>query len=93
MADEAYTDLPEEDEQAFMQLEKKFRAEMNEELNEAEQRQVNNDTAYLSYINRTVAAAKTLHLGILQDFEIPSHRVNLWDAYQEFNTIVEHYMV
>ncbi len=93
MADEAYTDLPEEDEQAFMQLEKKFRAEMNEELNEAEQRQVNNDTAYLSYINRTVAAAKTPHLGILQDFEIPSHRVNLWDAYQEFNTIVEHYMV
>ena len=66
---------------------------MNEELNEAEQRQVNNDTAHLSYINRTVAAAKTLHLGILQDFEIPSHRVNLWDAYQEFNTIVEHYMV
>jgi hypothetical protein len=58
-----------------------------------EERQINNDTAYLSYINRTVAAAKTLHLGILQDFEIPSHRTNLWDAYQEFNTIVEHYMV
>ena len=91
--DGEYIELPEEDEQAFLQLEKKFRAEMNEELKEYEERQVNNDTAYLSYINRTVAAAKTLHLGILQDFEIPSHRANLWDAYQEFNTIVEHYMV
>jgi len=75
--DEAYTDLPEGDEQAFIQLEKKFRVEMNEELKEFEQRQINNDTAYLSYINRTVAAAKTLGVVILQDFEIPSHNANL----------------
>ena len=70
--DQAYTDLPEEDEQAFIHLEKKFFVEMNEELTEFEQRQLNNETAYLSYINRTVAAAKTLGIGILQDFEIPS---------------------
>ena len=79
--DEKYIDLPEEDEQAFLQLERKFRIEMNEELKEFEERQMNNDTAYLSYINRTAAAAKTLHLGILQDFEIPSHRHNLWKAH------------
>ena len=30
--DGEYIELPEEDEQAFLQLEKKFRAEMNEEL-------------------------------------------------------------
>jgi hypothetical protein len=44
--DEEYIDLPEEDEQAFVQLERKFRIEMNEELKEAEERQINNNTAY-----------------------------------------------
>ncbi|MGH7096504.1 MAG: hypothetical protein ACREE4_02450 [Stellaceae bacterium] len=89
-ADEEYTDLPEEEERAFLQLEKKFRAEMVEEINQTEGR---NDRAYLSYINRTVAAAKTLGLAILHDFEVPSHRADLWDVYQEFNTIIEHYIV
>ena len=60
MVDEGeYIELPEEDEQAFLQLEKKFRAEMNEELKEYEERQVNNDTAYLSYINRTGSGENT----------------------------------
>jgi len=94
MADnEEYTDLPEEDEQAFIKLERKFRAELHQESRLANESEQNDYSPYLSYINRTVAAAKTLHLGILHDFEIPSHRANLWDAYQEFNTIVEHYMV
>jgi hypothetical protein len=49
---------------------------------------------YLSYINRTVAAAKTLGIEIFQNWEVPSHERNsLWGEYQEFNTGVEHYLV
>jgi hypothetical protein len=91
--DEEYIELPEEDEQAFLQLEKKFRNEMNEELRIFEEREQNGYTAYLSYINRTVAAAKTIHIELLQDLEIPSRRVDILDAYQEFNTFVEHHIV
>jgi hypothetical protein len=78
--DQEYIELPEEDEQVFLQLEKKFRSELNEELRLFEEREQNGYPAYLSYINRTVAAAKTLHIAILRDFEIPSHRVDIMDA-------------
>jgi hypothetical protein len=88
-----YPDLAEDPDLAFRQLEKKFRREMNEALNQLDERESGN-IYYLSYINRTVAAAKTLGIEVFKDWEIPSHERNsLWGEYQEFNTAVEHYLV
>jgi hypothetical protein len=91
--DDEYPDLAEDPDLAFRQLEKKFRGEMNEALNDLDREQ-SGDICYLSYINRTIAAAKTLAIETFKDWEIPSHERNsLWGEYQEFNTAIEHYLV
>jgi hypothetical protein len=93
ISDDEYPDLAEDPDLAFRQLEKKFRSEMNEALNNLDREQ-SGDICYLSYINRTVAAAKTLGIETFKDWEILSHqRDSLWGEYQEFNTVVEHYLV
>jgi hypothetical protein len=93
MSDEEYIDLPEDPELAFIELEKKF----NEDLDGHIEKAYNNDvssTYLLSYINRTVAAAKTLGVESLQDWEVPSPRIeNIWEEYHEFRSAVEHYLV
>lgn len=91
--DDEYPDLAEDPDLAFRQLEKKFRGEMTEALSKLDERESGN-MYHLSYINRTVAAAKTLGIEIFKEWEIPSHERNdLWGEYQEFNTAVEHYLV
>lgn len=90
--DDEYPDLAEDQDRAFRQLEKKFRGEMTEALNSLGERE-GADMYYLSYINRTVAAAKTLGIETFKDWEIPSHQKSLWHEYQEFNTAIEHYLV
>jgi hypothetical protein len=66
---------------------------MTEALNNREEHE-SGDMYYLSYINRTIAAAKTLGIEIFKDWEIPSYQRNsLWAEYQEFNTALEHYLV
>jgi hypothetical protein len=88
-----YPDLAEDPDLAFRQLERKFRREMTEALKNLDENESGN-LHYLSYINRTVAAAKTLGIEAFKEWEIPSHqRGSLWDEYQEFNTAVEHYVV
>ena len=89
--DGEYPNLAEDPDVAFRQLEKQFRAEMDEHLERSDGH--NSDTFTLSYINRTVAAAKTLEIEPLKNWEVPSHRGNVWDEYQEFRTVVEHYLV
>jgi hypothetical protein len=90
--DDEYLDLAEDPDVAFRQLEKKFRAEMDGHL---ERSQAHNfETFALSYINRTVAAAKTLEIEPLKDWEVPPpQRQNLWEEYEEFRMAVEHYLV
>jgi hypothetical protein len=89
--DDEYLDLAEDPDVAFRKLEKKFREELEEHLENSQGH--HSDTLTLSYINRTIAAAKTLEIEPLKDWEVPSHRNNVWDEYQEFSTVVEHYLV
>jgi hypothetical protein len=89
--DDEYPDLAEDPDRAFRQIEKKFREEMDEHLERSEG--LHSDTFTLSYMNRTIAAAKTLGIEPLKNWEVPSHRGNVWDEYQEFRIAVEHYLV
>ena len=90
--DDVYVDLAEDPDVAFRQLEKKFRAEMDEHLERSQGG--HNSTFTLSYINRTVAAAKTLEIEPLKDWPIPSPRDDdIWNEYEEFRAAVEHYLV
>jgi hypothetical protein len=89
--DDEYPDLAEDPDVAFRQIEKKFRAELDEHLERSDGH--NSDIFMLSYINRTVAAAKTLEIEPIKDCEVPSPRNNVWEEYQEFRTVIEHYLV
>jgi hypothetical protein len=61
-----YPDLAEDPDLAFRELEKKFRREMTEALNNLDERDSGN-LCYLSYINRTVAAAKIFGIEIFKE--------------------------
>jgi len=90
--DDVYTNLPAEPKLAFVQLEAKYRSELEETRREADER-ANLNACYLTYINQTLAAARALCLEIFLDWKVPRHEHNLWDAYRDFSADVEHYLV
>jgi hypothetical protein len=76
-----------------IQLEKIFQDELDGHIERAYNNDVS-ETYLLSYINRTVAAAKTLGIESLQNWEVPSTRHhNIPDEYHEFRGAIEHYLV
>src|SRR5258707_13512 len=70
MVDE-YDNLPDDDEIAFVQLERGFREELIKTITQTSN-QHPTSLAYLEYINRTIAAARGLTLPILQDQQTPN---------------------
>lgn len=90
IADDDYFDLPEDAELAFIQLEKKFRAQLDERLDKAD-----NDSPvfqyYQEYINSTLAAAKGLHIDYLSKFETPVSDSQIYDEYRAFSLAVQEF--
>ena len=94
MSDEEYIDLPEDPELAFIQLEKKFQEELDRRSHGYEENNEVSDSQFLSYINKTVAAAKTLGIQSSEDWEVPHHRThNIPAEYNDFCTAIQHYLV
>jgi hypothetical protein len=92
LIEDEYTRLPAEPELAFIQLEKKYRADLHEYL-QTSGKNSSDDAHYLAYINQTLAAVRALNLGILESWQVPKHNSNLWEAYRDFSAEVEHYLV
>src|SRR2546429_72841 len=90
-AKDEYADIPDDDEQAFAHLEKAYRKNLNDALEASDSGNISG-IAYREYINKTVAAAKALNLPILHDFPIPFEN-GAWEAYQNFSSHVDHYLV
>lgn len=91
-ANDPFSNLPDDPEIAFIELEKQFRAELNEKLENSESGSAG-DSYYLEYINRTLASARALKLDILREWEVPSHENNLWSEFRRFSTDVDHYLI
>ena len=90
--EDEYTNLPADPELAFIQLEKKYRAELDDAVRRSDERS-DEGMHYLAYINQTLAAARALQLDVFMGWEVPKPRHALWEAYREFSADVEHYLV
>jgi hypothetical protein len=86
-----YTDLPDDDEQAFVHLEKAFRHTLNEDLQHSDNNNGYN-AACRDYVNRTVAAAKALNIAEFRSVEIPTNG-DAGRVCTELRTVVDHYLV
>jgi hypothetical protein len=92
--EELLANLPDDPELAFVHLEKKFREEMNANLERADNSQSNSLTAaaYTQYINHTIAIAKELGLEILQEWQTDFSE-NTYYRQQQFVADVDHYLI
>lgn len=83
MSESIYDDLPEDHEQAFVYLEKQFRAQLDESLKD------NNESSYdayckRTYMNQVIAAANSLDIPGIKDYAVPSGDRKIWEVFQSF---------
>jgi hypothetical protein len=88
--EEALANLPDDPELAFVQLEKKFRDEMNANLEHSDNN--NSYEAYCTqYMNHTAAIAEALGLDILKNWREATGRIS--DIHRQFVADVDHYII
>lgn len=85
--EDEYTDLPKDDQLAFLRLEAKYRAKLEANLETEDSDNVLN-YFYVEYMNHVVAAASSLELGVLEEWEIPGNQSDIYDAYRRFSNEV-----
>jgi hypothetical protein len=75
--EDLYSDLPEDNELAFLKLEAVYREELRKNTEQS-----NSAVNYLEYVNKTLAAAHALELPILRDVKTPEvgNAVNVFSA-------------
>jgi hypothetical protein len=83
MSESIYDNLPDDHEKAFVYLEKRFKSQLDESLKDNDQGSYD---AYCKrrYISQVVAAAKSLDIPGLKDYEAPSDDRGLWQAFEGF---------
>ncbi|CDX60252.1 hypothetical protein MPL1032_30131 [Mesorhizobium plurifarium] len=83
MSESMYDDLPEDHEKAFVYLERQFRAQLDESLKDNDQ---SNFDAYCKrkYMNAVIAAAKSLEIPGIADYETSYDDRGVWDAFENF---------
>jgi hypothetical protein len=97
MKDDDYIDLPEDEELAFLQIEKECRALLNKRIDEAR-----DDSPFLEYyqdyINSTLAGAHGLQIDHFSKWETPTFKQNIasthdqvYDTYRAFSLAVAEY--
>jgi hypothetical protein len=85
--DDLYSDLPEDKELAFLQLEENFRNELFDKCN-----QPNAGLAYMEYLNKTHAVARALELPLLED--MPDFNTgNSQVVYSGLSPRIENYII
>jgi hypothetical protein len=88
MDDFDYSALSDDPELAFVELEKHFRKHLHAELNDSQSGDYT-QTLYIEYINHTLAAARSLGLDFLREWDIPTLKTrDLYDRYHDFTTVV-----
>ena len=86
-----YADLPDDDEQAFVRLEKAYRDALHKYLQDSQSSEAS-DAAFREYVNKTVAASKALNIAEFKNHEIPAEK-DAWRVGHELTTEVDHYLV
>lgn len=80
-------------EMAFLELESRYRGVLERKLNETENSYSYNSIV-IEYINHTLAAARSLHLDILNGWSLPSHADhNISEQFYDFTTAVDNFKV
>ncbi len=92
ISEEALANLPDDPELAFVKLEKKFREEMNANLEHAENNSLI-EAAYRQYMNHTSAIAQALGLDILKEWQKAGETGNVFDIQRNFVADVDHYII
>ena len=88
--EEALANLPDNPELAFVQLEKKFREEFNQNLEHSDNN--NSYNAYCTqYMNHTAAVAQALGLDMLNNWREATGNVS--DIHRQFVADVDHYII
>jgi len=92
ITDEELAELPEDPELAFVEFERIVRARLYEEEQKgARDEYYNPDSQRLEYINKVVAAARAYDIAALAQWQVPSVRDNVSDAYVQFTSDVDHF--
>ncbi|MCP9232635.1 hypothetical protein NMG46_20610 [Mesorhizobium sp. LMG 17147] len=87
MSESIYDDLPEDHEEAFIYLERKFRSQLDTSLRDNDQ---SNYDAYCKrkYMSAVIAAAKSLDIPGIKEYTSPYNDKGVWDAFEGFETDV-----
>jgi hypothetical protein len=85
-----YDDLPDDPEEAFLELEAHFRAECNDAL-QALHEDERTDVVHVDYMAKVLAAIKALGLESNFESEVPSIDDVNYSTYLNFNKDVTHY--
>src|SRR6516162_2256697 len=92
ITDDELAQLPEDPELAFVEFERIVRARYYEaEREEAETQYGNADSYRLEYMNKVLAAARVYEISALAQWEVPSVRDNVRDAFAQFTSDVDHF--
>ncbi|MBI5262554.1 MAG: hypothetical protein HY852_12145 [Bradyrhizobium sp.] len=88
--EEAYAELPDDPEMAFLQLEKHFREQCEAKLKVAGENDYVN-MYYVEYISKVVAAIQELGISTEFETEVPSIANVSYQTYADFGKDVDHY--
>ncbi len=87
MSESIYDDLPDDNEKAFIYLEKQFREGLDQSLRDNDQ---GNYDVYCKrrYMNAVIAIAKSLEIPGISDYTVPYEDQGVWNTFEAFETDV-----
>lgn len=85
-----FDDIPDDPELAFLELEKRFRDNLEASIDNTGYRDLHTED-YLRYMSRTLAARTELDLNVLENWGVPAAPDFSVELYQNFLSDVEHY--
>jgi hypothetical protein len=92
ITDEEISQLPEDPQLAFVEVEKIIRARLREKEDEATQEQYGNADSYrLEYMNKVLAAARVYEIEALKRWDVPQINDNIDLAYRQLSSDVDHF--
>jgi hypothetical protein len=90
--DDIYSNLPDDNELAFIQLESALRVKLDQALRNPQNTMSSSHVHYLEYLNKVSAAVQALELPILQNMTIPTQPNHL-QVYDSVSRELEHYLI
>ena len=83
MSESIYDDLPDDNEKAFIYLEKQFREGLDQSLRDNDQ---GNYDVYCKrrYMNAVIAIAKSLEIPGISDYTVPYEDQGVWNTFEAY---------